>query len=224
MPSAVVEPSGERRRRRRRLLRPRGSGGSTRSAGTPSTYLQDGQSISVDASGFLPGAGLWFLQCPAGATTAGACGPRSPTGDALADDTGHATGSFTVHRLLIGSDGTRTACDRVEGACEVVVGDPTDFAVTASFPIGFATLAPPPVPPGPPVLPPAPPAPAGGGASSPADPATRVLDATVTRPGDPSLAFTGAAFALPTALGALILAAGAALALAARRRRSALQR
>jgi hypothetical protein len=66
---------------------------------TPSTGLVDGQSVDVTAEGMPPGAGIFVVQCKAGANDANNC-DLSNLQSVTADDAGHLTTTYTVKRVL----------------------------------------------------------------------------------------------------------------------------
>jgi hypothetical protein len=99
------------------------------------TDLVDGQTVTVDYSGFPAGATIAVVQCTSAAPADTECDDkRISLGNA--DAQGAGTAEFTVHTGVVGADGS--TCDGAENNdCIIVV---TDFPVTTStsVPITFA--------------------------------------------------------------------------------------
>lgn len=98
--------------------------------------LADGQTVTVDYTGFPANATIAVVQCTAAPPEADTECDSERFELGTADEAGAGTVQFTVHTGTIGADGT--VCDAAENNdCAIVV---TDFPVTVSavVPINFA--------------------------------------------------------------------------------------
>ncbi|MBL8778878.1 MAG: hypothetical protein JNK12_23305 [Acidimicrobiales bacterium] len=107
---------------------------------TPSSDLDDGQTVTVDGTGWRPGAGVVAFQCVTGTQQCGGSFGRREVNGA-----GTFTLPLAVRAVFTAFDGTPVDC-RVE-ACEVLAGNEENEDHTASVPIAFdpsTVLLPPP--------------------------------------------------------------------------------
>jgi hypothetical protein len=107
----------------------------------PSTGLADRQFVSVSASGFEPGEGVYSGQCAAGSVNASTCGSfRILTADA----TGSIAYSFRVRRVV---GLPPTDCQDAPGDCIVFAAAVEDVFESNTVPLEFDPNAPPVPPP-----------------------------------------------------------------------------
>jgi len=101
------------------------------------TGLSDGQTVSVDYSGFPAGATIAVVQCTSEAPASNTECDEERLALGSSDPNGAGTAEFTVHTGAIGTAGG--TCD-AGSSCAIVV---TDFPVTTSvaIPITFAAEA-----------------------------------------------------------------------------------
>ena len=107
---------------------------------TPSTDLDDGQTVSVDGAGWRPGVLVFALECLAGTQTCGGAVVNQPV-----DTDGTFTMALAVRVVFTAFDGTPVDC-RVD-ACEVTAVNEENEDHFASVPIAFdpaTVLLPPP--------------------------------------------------------------------------------
>ncbi len=107
---------------------------------TPSTDLDDGHTVSVDGTGWRPGALVAAVECLAGTQTCGGAVANRPV-----DTDGTFTMSLAVRAVFTAFDGTPVDC-RVD-ACEVTAVNEENEDHTASVLIAFdpaTVLLPPP--------------------------------------------------------------------------------
>ena len=107
---------------------------------TPSSDLDDGQTVTVDGTGWRPGALVLSIQCMSGTETCGGAVANRPV-----DPDGTFTMELAVRAVFTAFDGTPVDC-RVD-ACEVLAVNEENEDHTASVPIAFdpaTVLLPPP--------------------------------------------------------------------------------
>ena len=102
---------------------------------TPATGLEDGDVVTVEASGFLPGADLYVAQCLPSTELFPECDSQGFEVH-QADEQGTVEASFTVRSSLF--SGTQD-CTATAGACVVTVIDPQSGIETASAPLTFGS-------------------------------------------------------------------------------------
>jgi hypothetical protein len=112
---------------------------------TPDTDLVHRQSVSVQGSGFSPGASIGITQCEAGVVSFEHCDYANAT-YATADASGAWAASFPVHRVI------RNAYELVDcttgpGACVISAANTYDYAESGAVAISFDPDVPAPPPP-----------------------------------------------------------------------------
>jgi len=109
---------------------------------TPNTGLLDGQSVSVSASGYTPGAGLAVLECTTGASSESDC-DLSTVAYVNADASGAVSTTYGVFRVIFtANDGAGVDC--APSQCVLVVANIGDQTEAASAALGFDASVPPP--------------------------------------------------------------------------------
>jgi hypothetical protein len=111
----------------------------------PSTGLRDGQSITVSATGFVPGESVGLVQC---AKEAGGDTPEtrggidgcliSPYVSLTADDSGAVSGQYEVHRVLTTPLTGTVDCAAEANRCIVAMGALSDYDRSGGHGIEFA--------------------------------------------------------------------------------------
>jgi hypothetical protein len=111
---------------------------------TPNAGLVDGQSVSVSASGYTPGAGLAVLECTAGASSENDC-DLSTVAYVNADASSAVSTTYGVFReIFTANDGAGLDC--APSQCVLVVANIGDQTEAASAELGFdASIPPPPI-------------------------------------------------------------------------------
>ena len=202
---------------------------------SPNTALLDGQTVTVSADGFAPGASLFMVECKAGATDGSGCDLSRLT-NVFVDDNGHFETQFAVQRVLNfgppvtppttattvpqsapaaaafltpAVDSTSFDCASAPGACVIsfaFLGPQIEFAVA---PLTFDASVPPPTTPTTvgPGGDPNQPSDAAGGGSSTSSTATPATSAPAVQ-GAP-LARTGTDVRSPLRFDLLLLVVGA---------------
>jgi hypothetical protein len=109
---------------------------------SPSTDLVDGQTVSVEASGFPANTTLAVVECQAGGTTVSDCGVG--TASVLSSDAnGQLTTDYATSRVIFTRSVGRLDC--ATDACVLVVGT-LSATVVATEPISFQNTPLPPAP------------------------------------------------------------------------------
>jgi hypothetical protein len=109
---------------------------------TPSTGLVDGQSVSVSASGYTPGAGLAVLECAVGAASESDC-DLSTVAYVNADATGAVSTAYGVFREIFTANDAG-GLDCAPSQCVLVVANIGNQSEAASAELGFDASVPPP--------------------------------------------------------------------------------
>ena len=112
---------------------------------TPSTDLENLQTVTVSGSGFTPGAQIGWAECTTGGTIADDCDVNR-SGVGSADGTGAFSALFTVHRILHTANGDFDCASSVD-ACRIAAAKLTDYSESGGATIDFDPSVPLPPPP-----------------------------------------------------------------------------
>jgi len=109
----------------------------------PNAALVDGQSIFVTGSGFSPFAGVGMVECQQGATGPSKC-DLSTLLDVGTDGSGSFSTTYDVNRIinLPTKAGNAKSFDCAPNRCFLGAADLSNYAVSASTPIGFDPRSP----------------------------------------------------------------------------------